>query len=74
MAQDAFGLELTTSSDDAAAALDTAIFHSLESRLSAAEHTKAALEADPEFVMGLCMRAAMFLHIGSNQVHGKVAG
>lgn len=46
---------------------------SLEHRLSAAEHVKAALQADPEFVMGLCMRAGMMLQIGSNQVHSKIA-
>ncbi len=46
---------------------------SLEHRLSAAEHVKAALEADPDFVMGLCMRAGMMLQIGSNQVHSKIA-
>ncbi len=73
MTQDAHGLDLTTHSDEAAAALDTGIVHSLENRLSAAEHVKAALTADPEFVMGLCMRAAMLLQIGSNQVHPKIA-
>ncbi len=46
---------------------------SLEHRLSAADHVKAALEADPDFVMGLCMRAGMMLQIGSNQVYPKIA-
>ncbi|MDH3580752.1 MAG: tetratricopeptide repeat protein [Hyphomicrobiales bacterium] len=73
MAQDAFGLEVTANSQEAVAAWDMAIIQSLEHRLSAAEHVKAALAADPEFVMGLCMRAAMMLQIGSNQVHPKIA-
>ena len=71
MAQDAYGLELTTSSDDAAAAWDRAVAASLEHRLIASKHVKAALEHDPDFVMALCFRGAMILMIGSNQVHGK---
>jgi tetratricopeptide (TPR) repeat protein len=73
MTQDAYGLDLTTTSDDAAASWDRAMAHSLEHRLSATEHVKAALEEDPDFVMGLCMRAGMMLQIGSNQVHPKIA-
>jgi tetratricopeptide (TPR) repeat protein len=72
MTQDANGLELTTSSDEAAVALDRAMADSLEHRLSAADHVKAALQADPDFVMGLCMRAGMMMQIGSNQVHPKI--
>jgi len=74
MTQDAYGLELTTISDDAAASWNAAFADSLEHRLVAAEHAKAALEADPNFVMGLCMRASMLLQIGSNGVHPKIAG
>jgi tetratricopeptide (TPR) repeat protein len=74
MPQGAYGLELTTSSDEAAAAWDKAVTASLEHRLEASAHVKAALEADPDFVMALCFRSAMMLMIGSNAVHGKVAG
>ena len=74
MTQDAYGLELTTISDDAAASWNAAFADTLEHRLVATEHAKAALEADPDFVMGLCMRASMLLQIGSNGVHPKIAG
>lgn len=73
MAEDAYGLELTTASDAAVEAWNAAIVASLEHRLSAMEHVKSALAADPEFVIGLCTRAAMMLQIGSNQVHPKIA-
>lgn len=73
MNQDANGLELTTSSADAAAEWRRAMAASLEHRLSAADHVKAALNADPDFVMGLCMRAGMMLQIGSNQVYPRIA-
>ncbi len=73
MPQDAYGLDLTTVSDDAAASWNAAFADSLEHRLSAADHVKAALKADPDFVMGLCMRANMLLQIGSNGVHPKIA-
>lgn len=68
-----YDVDLTTASDDAADALRRAVADSLEHRLSAMEHVKAALEADPDFVMALAMRAAMMLQIGSNQVHPKIA-
>ena len=58
MTQDAYGLDLTTSNEDAAASWNAAFVDTLEHRLSAAEHVKAALAADPDFVMGLCMRAS----------------
>lgn len=73
MGQDAFGLDITAGSDDAVAEWNAAVFDSLEHRLSAMERVKAALQADPHFVMGHCLRAAMLLQIGSNQVHAKIA-
>ena len=73
MIEDAYGLDLATDSDDAAASWNAAFADTLEHRLSAADHVKAALAADPEFVMGLCMRASMLLQIGSNGVHPKIA-
>jgi len=73
MTQDAYGLDLTTVSDDAAASWNAAFAASLEHRLVAAEHVKVALGADPDFVMGLCMRASMMLQIGSNGVYPKIA-
>ena len=73
MTEPVYDVELTTSAPEAADALRVAVAESLEHRLSAMEHVKAALAADPEFVMGLAMRAAMMLQIGSAQVHPKIA-
>lgn len=73
MTQPVYDVELTTSAPEAADALRTAVAESLEHRLSAMDHVKAALEADPECVMGLAMRAGMMLQIGTAQVHPKVA-
>jgi tetratricopeptide (TPR) repeat protein len=71
--EDAYGLNLTTISEDSAASWSAAFADSLEHRLIAAEHVKAALDADPDFVMGLCLRASMLMQIGSNGVHPKIA-
>lgn len=68
-----YDVDLTTSAPEAASALRQAIAESLEHRLSAMDHVKAALEADPEFVMGLAVRASMMMQIGSNAVHPKIA-
>jgi len=73
MTQDAYGLDLTTSSENAAASWSAAFADTLEHRLIAAEHVKTALEADPDFVMGLCLRASMLMQIGSKGVHPKIA-
>ncbi len=73
MAQDSFGLEITTSSHKAATAWDRAVTESLEHRLTASERVKETLEADPECVMAQFFRGAMMLMIGTDRVHGKVA-
>lgn len=73
MTQPVYDVDLTTSAPEAASALRQAIAESLEHRLSAMEHVKTALEADPEFVMGLAVRASMMMQIGSNAVHPKIA-
>jgi tetratricopeptide (TPR) repeat protein len=72
MTQPVYDVDLTTSSDAAADALRLAVAESLEHRLSAMDRVKEALEADPDCVMGLCMRAGMMLQIGSSQVHPKI--
>lgn len=68
-----YDVELTTQSDAAADAIRAAVAESLEHRLSAMDRVNAALEADPDCVMALALRAAMMLQIGSNQVHPKIA-
>ena len=60
MFEDAQGLRLTTTSADAATAFDAAVSDYLDYRSSAFVQLKAALTADPEFVMALCFRACFF--------------
>ena len=74
MAEDAFGLEVTTDSDEAAAAWSAAIVDFLESRLSASAHVKTALEADPHFVPALCFRGYFLMQLSTVQTAGKAAG
>jgi hypothetical protein len=63
---DARGLNLTTDSAAAVAAFNAAVSDYFEYRLSASERVKAALAADPTFVMGQCLRGYFMLMIGSN--------
>lgn len=72
MHQDALGLDVTTGSGDAVAAYDRALFDFLEYRLSMADQVKAALAADPDFVMGLCFRGYMLNQLATNQVADKL--
>lgn len=69
---DAFGLTLSTDSKDAAAAWNKAVPDFLEYRLTTGNHIKAALEADPDFVMGLCFRGYFLMQLGTTAVAGKV--
>lgn len=62
---DARGLSLTTDSAAAAESFNAAVSDYLEYRLSAGERVKAALAADPVFVMGQCLRGYFMLLIGS---------
>src|SRR5215475_13969602 len=63
---DVRGLNLTTDSAVAAEAYNAAVSDYFEYRLSAGERAKAALAADPTFVMGQCLRGYFMLLIGSN--------
>jgi hypothetical protein len=65
---DARGLNLTTDSAAAVEAYNAAVSDYFEYRLSAGERTKAALAADPTFVMGQCLRGYFMLLIGSNSI------
>ena len=67
------GLALTTESADAATAFNATIDQYLEYRSLAMKTLAAALEADPAFVMGHCLKGYLFMLFGSNQVMGKVA-
>lgn len=72
MQQDALGLDLTTNSPVAATAYDGALTDFMEHRLSTSAHIKTSLEADPEFVMGLCFRGCILMQLGSVAIYGKV--
>jgi tetratricopeptide (TPR) repeat protein len=63
---DVRGLNLTTDSAVAVEAYDAGVSDYFEYRLSAGERAKAALAADPTFVMGQCLRGYFMLLIGSN--------
>jgi tetratricopeptide (TPR) repeat protein len=62
---DARGLQLTTDSAAAVDAFNAAVSDYFEYRLSAGDRVKAALAADPTFVMGQCLRGYFMLLIGS---------
>jgi len=71
MQEDARGLPLTSESAEAVAAYDTAVAHYFEYRIDTGKHVKAALEADPGFVMARCLQGYLFLLFGSNAVLDK---
>ena len=72
MLQDARGLPLTTNSDAAVAAFDTAIHRSLEFRVDAGEYVGKVLEADPDFVLGHALKGYMLLAMQSQAVTADV--
>lgn len=74
MQQDALGLDLSTNSSEAATAFNAALTDFMEHRLSTSAHIKTSLEADPEFVMGLCFRGCILMQLGSVAIYGKVEG
>lgn len=74
MVNDARGLPLTTSSPQAAEAFDAAVGDFLDYRSSAFGHLKAALAADPEFLMALCFRAYFFQMMETTAVKPRVQG
>ncbi|MBL4720684.1 MAG: tetratricopeptide repeat protein [Alphaproteobacteria bacterium] len=68
MEHDEQGLALSTTSAAAATAYRKAVRHVLEYRLDAPTHMAAALEADPDFVMGHCLKGLMMLGAQSTRV------
>lgn len=68
MRQDARGLPMTTASDAAVAAFDTAVHRSLEFRADTGSHVGAVLEADPDFVLGHALKGYMLLAMQSQAV------
>lgn len=68
MRQDARGLSMTTDSEAAVAAFDSAVHRSLEFRLDAGEYVAAMLVADPDFVLGHVLKGYMLLAMQSQAV------
>ena len=62
--KDAYGLAISTSSEQAASAFDRAIAGYLKARLDTRDHLVAALKADPEFGLAHCLKGyfAMLLY------------
>ena len=74
MHQNSRGLSLTTASSDAADAYNLAVSDYLDYRGSAFGRLKAAIEADPEFVMALCFRGYFFQMMETTAIRPKVQG
>ena len=68
MKHDARGLELSTDSTEAAAQFDRAVEHYLKYHVDTMNLVNDALVADPQFVMGHCMKAYLML-AGANPAH-----
>ncbi|MGI9415707.1 MAG: tetratricopeptide repeat protein [Hyphomicrobiales bacterium] len=72
MQADSRGLPLTTSSADAARHLDQAVTDYLNYRTTASGEVKAALAADPEFVLALCFRGYFLMMLENRAILPKV--
>jgi hypothetical protein len=56
MLKDAYGLSISTSSPEAAAALDRTIEGYLKARLDTRDHLTGLLQADPDFGLAHCLK------------------
>ncbi len=70
MATDARGLTLSTGSEEAAGHFNAAMDDYFQYRVSAGKRAKAAVEADPGFALGHCLRGYLFMLFGSTAFHG----
>lgn len=67
------GLELTTSSAEAAGCLDRAVDRYLEYRSDVTSHVKAALALDPDFVLARCLMGYLGMLLGTVATRPMVA-
>ncbi len=74
MLQDAWGHDITTTSQEAAEAYNRAALEFLEYRLTLGETVKGLLAIDGDCVMGLCFRGYMMMQFGSTALYPKVRG
>ncbi len=70
MLTDARGLTLSTGNAEAAGHFNAAMDSYFQYRVSAGKHAKAAIEADPGFAFGHCLRGYLFMLFGSTAFHG----
>ena len=73
MEQDQWGNHLTTGSPTAAGHFNAAVEQFLEFRLAAGENLKALLSADPDCVMGHCLKGYFLSLFYSKKFNGKIA-
>jgi tetratricopeptide (TPR) repeat protein len=71
---DTRGLPLSTGNEDAATHFNAAIDDYFQYRVSAGKHAKAAIEADPGFALGHCLRGYLFMLFGSTAFHPHAQG
>jgi tetratricopeptide (TPR) repeat protein len=74
MLTDTRGLALSTESDAAAEHLNAGIADYFEYRTSTGKRFKAAIEADPEFAFGHCLRGYLFMLFGATAFHRHARG
>ena len=72
MHTDALGLDCTACDVGAIRAWNDALTAFFEYRLTTMDLVTAALDADPDFVMGLCFRGYLFMQFGSRHVFSRV--
>ena len=72
MRTDERGLSLTTSSDTAVMHYDTTIRHYLEYRTDTVDYLRHTLTADPEFVMGHCLKGYLAILASTVTTHSDV--
>lgn len=72
MQSDSRGLELTTTSEDAAKHIDQAVGAYLDYRTTASAQVKKALDADPNFALAKCFRGYFLLMLENKAVLPKV--
>ena len=72
MQSDSRGLELTTTSEDAAEHIDQAVDAYMDYRTTASAQVKKALDADPDFALAKCFRGYFLLMLENKAVLPKV--
>ena len=72
MQSDQRGLPLSVANDAAAGHYRSAVERYFEYRLDTMRHVKAALQADPDFVMAHCFKGCLFMLFSTTSVYPRV--